>query len=453
MKPNLYLKNGLVVSEESTFHGGVVVTDGRIAQLVHGTPDIAATETIDLQGKHLLPGVVDAHVHLNEPGRTHWEGYRTGTMGAAAGGTTTVIEMPLNAAPPTSSAANFRLKQEAVKGEAVTDYALWGGLVDNNLTDLAELHESGVVAFKAFMTYVEEEFRRVDDDLIYLGMQQAKALGTLVGIHCENQYLTHTLAEQLKAAGRVDMAAWPESRPPSTELEAVQRAIYWAKVTGARLHIVHTTIPEGIQAVVQAKAEGVNVTVETCPQYLLFDEADYLRIGPTAKCAPPIRSRATVEALWECVFAGQIDLIASDHSPCPSEDKYRDSVWEMWGGISGLQTMLPGILSEGVIKRGLPLPMAVKLLSANPARVFGLYPQKGSLLPGADADFAIVDLDKPWTLTTEQLLYKNKHSPYVGYEYQCTVEQTIVRGQTVYRDGQITVEPGFGQLLKPVSPS
>ncbi|MEM7033604.1 MAG: allantoinase AllB [Chloroflexota bacterium] len=448
MTADLYLKNGLIVTEESEFNGGIVVSGGKIQQLVAGEVDIAADEIIDVAGKVVLPGIVDAHVHLNEPGRTHWEGYRTGTMAAAVGGITTVIEMPLNAAPPTIDKAKLALKRDAVKGEAVVDHAQWGGLVDNNLTDLADLHAGGVVGFKAFMTYVEEEFRRVDDDLIFAGMQQAKALGNLVGIHCENQYVTQFLSKKLQAEGRTDLAAWPEARPPHTELEAIQRAIYWAKVTGAQLHVVHVTIPEGIQAVVQAKADGINVTAETCPQYLLFDVDDYLRIGPTAKCAPPIRTRETVEAMWELVLAEKIDLIASDHSPCPSEDKAADNIWEVWGGISGLQTMLAGIVTEGVHKRGMTWSQIAKLMAANPARIFGLYPQKGALLPDSDADLTIIDPDKVWTLTQDQLFYRNKHSPFIDYTYTGSVTQTILRGKTVFHDGNIMVEPGFGQVLQ-----
>ncbi len=448
MKPDLYLHNGTVVTETGVFHGGVVVANGIISQVVAGTPPIEATATLDLQGKWLLAGLVDGHVHFNEPGLEKWERYRTGTRAAAAGGVTTILDMPLNSTPPTINLAELKRKRAAVQNEAVVDYAHWGGLVNNNLEDLRPLHEAGVIGLKAFMTYAPD-FPRVDDDLIHAGMEQVRALGNVIAIHSENEYVTAFRAAQLKATGRRDLAAWPESRPPFQELEAIRRALYWAEVTGAHLHIVHVSIAEGIHAAVQAWLEGVNVTVETCPQYLLLDLDDYLRIGPRAKCAPPVRSREHVEALWACVLAGLVDTIGSDHSPCTVQDKeigYTD-IWQAWGGISGVQTMLPALLTEGVHKRGLALPLLTRMVSANPARVFGLYPQKGTILPGSDADLVIVDPDRRWTLAAEDLYYRNRHSAFTGFEFRGRVERTLVRGVSVCEQGTITVEPGFGRLL------
>ncbi len=450
MKADLYLKNGLVVTEDTTFQGGVVVGQGKIVQLVSGDAAIAAEEVVDLQGKVVLPGLVDDHVHFNEPGREHWEGYQTGSMAAAAGGITTIMEMPLNATPPSIDKTKLLHKREAIQNKPVVDYAHWGGLVDNNLDALDGLHQEGVIAYKAFMSASGVDFERVNDDVLYAGLLRARELGNLVGVHAENEYVTALLGQQLRDAGRSDRAAWHESRPPSTELEAINRAIYWATVAQGNLHIVHVTIADGIRAAAQAKQAGVHVTVETCPHYLFFDHDDFIRIGPAAKCAPPIRSRKEVESLWECVLDGMVDTIASDHSPCPWADKApgMENIWQAWGGISGVQSMLPVMLTEGVHKRGLPLPSLVRMMAANPARIFGLYPQKGALLPGSDADLTIIDLNKEWTLSVDDLLYKNKHSAYVGYSFKGAVERTIVRGVTVYQDGQITASPGFGQLLR-----
>ncbi len=448
MKSDLYLQNGTVVTETGVFHGGVVVADGTISQVVSGTPAVEASETLDLQGKWLLPGLVDGHVHFNEPGMEKWERYRTATKAAAAGGVTTILDMPLNSTPPTINLQELERKRAAVQSESVVDYGHWGGLIDNNLADLPSLHDAGVIGFKAFMTYAPD-YPRVDDDLIYAGMEQVQELDNVVAIHSENEYVTAYLTRQLQDAGRRDLAAWPESRPPFQELEAIKRAMYWAGVTGARLHIVHVSIADGIHAAMQAKQQGVNLSVETCPQYLLLDLEDFERIGPRAKCAPPIRSRDHVEALWECVLDGHVDTIGSDHSPCTAQDKdigYTD-IWQAWGGISGIQTMLPGLLTEGVHKRGLSLPLLTRMVSANPARIFGLYPQKGALLPGSDADLIIVDPDRTWTLANEDLYYRNPHSAFTGFEFQGWVERTFVRGVTVCENGVITAEPGFGQLL------
>ncbi len=450
MYADLYIRNGRIVTENSTFIGGIVIREGKISQLVQGTPEIEATETIDATGLVVLPGVVNPHVHFSEPRPDPYEGFLTGTMAAAAGGVTTVIEMPLNAVPPTINREHLQNKQAVVEKTAVVDVGLWGGLVNNNLADLPDLEAGGVLALKSFMSDAGPDFARSDDDIVFAGLQFAAEHQLPVGVHCENEYITRSLKENLQQSGRKDLAAWPESRPPFQELEAIDRAIHLAKASGGQLHIVHISQGDGIRKTAQAKLDGVKVSNETCPQYLLLDLEDYLRIGPTAKCAPAIRPREIVEDLWDCVLAGQVDVIACDHSPCPIEQKegVADDVWRIWGGISGVQTLLPAILTEGVHRRGLSLSLLVKMMSSNPARIFGLYPQKGALLPGSDADIVLVDLDKSWTLQAETLLYLHKHSAFVGFDFKGEVVQTLVRGQTVWKEGKITAVPGSGKLLK-----
>ncbi|MHC1781869.1 MAG: allantoinase AllB [Anaerolineaceae bacterium] len=450
MSADLYLKNAQIVTEASVFSGGVVVEAGKITRVITGSADVDAREVIDLQGKLLLPGVVDGHAHFNQPGRDHWEGYRTGTMAAAAGGVTSVLEMPLNSTPPTITAKLLAHKRNVVRTEAVIDYAQWGGLVNDNIDDLAGMNAEGVIAFKAFMSASGVDFERLDDDLIYSGLLKMKELGNVVGLHAENEAVTSYLGKKIRATGRTDRAGWYESRPPETELEAVIRACYWAKVTGGNLQVVHVSIPEGLHAIASAKAEGAHVTAETCPHYLFFDHKDFERIGPAAKCAPPIRSRETVETMWQCVKDGLVDTIGSDHSPCSWDEKEKgmNDIWMAWGGISGIQLLMPALLTAGVHGHGLALTDLVRMVSGNPARLFGLYPQKGAIQPGADADMVVVDLEKEWTLSAEQLFYKNKHSAYVGYAFKGQVLRTLVRGVTVYQDGAIKVQPGFGNLLR-----
>ncbi len=450
MKADLYLHDGLVVTEDGAFHGGVTVKDGKIAQILHGDLAVEAEETIELGGKALLPGLVDDHAHFNEPGRTEWEGFLTGSMSAAAGGVTTPLEMPLNATPPTIDRAQLLRKHELASTQCVVDYAFWGGLVHDNLKEIDALHAEGVIGFKSFMSDAGTDFPRVDDDLLYAGLRKVKQLGNIIGLHAENDSIVSYAARQLREAGRVDRDAWLESRPPEGELEAIRRALYWAAAADARLHIVHISIADGVRAIAEARRSGTRATAETCPHYLCLDRDAFVRLGPVAKCAPPIRPRAEVEQLWKCLLDGMVDTVASDHSPCPVADKERgnDNIWEAWGGVTGIQTMLPAILTEGVHKRGLTLPHLVRLMSANPARIFGVYPKKGALLPGSDADMVIVDLDEEWTLSADQMFSKHKHCPYVGMHFKGQVERTIVRGTTVYQDGEILVKPGFGKLVR-----
>jgi len=449
-----YIKNARIFTDSEAFVGGLLIRGEKVAELVKGNPDIEAEEVIDFEGKVLLPGLVDDHVHFNEPGREDWEGYRSGTMAAAAGGITTVLEMPLNATPPTINQELLEKKREVVKGEAVIDYGNWGGLVDDNLADLPGLHEGGVVGLKAFMSSSGVDFERVDDDLLYAGLKLAGELGNLIGTHAENEYVTNYLGKLLRESGRIDRAAWPESRPPTTELEAIQRACYWAGAANGNLHIVHITIPDGIRAVEEAKNEGINVTSETCPHYLVFDLNDFEEIGPAAKCAPPIRSRENVEELWALVLKGKVDTIASDHSPCLWDDKApgMHNIWQAWGGISGVQTMLPAVLTEGVHKRGMRLQDIVRMMSTNPAKIFGLYPQKGTIQVGSDADFTVIDLDAEWALSSEDLFYKNKHSAYVGYQFKGKITHTYLRGEPVYQEGKIVAQPGYGRALRRIIP-
>jgi allantoinase len=276
-------------------------------------------------------------------------------------------------------------------------------------------------------------------------------LGTFVGVHAENEWLTRRLTQELRAAGRCDRRAWGEARPPAAELEAIRRAIFWSKTTGGRLHVVHVSLAAGVREATAAKLDGVPVTVETCPHYLSYDEDDFVRIGPLAKCAPPLRPRGEVEALWRAVLAGEVDVLASDHSPCTWAEKERgeNDIWQAWGGISGLQSILAALFTEGVQRRGLPLSALVRMTSANPARLFGLYPAKGSLLPGADADLVIVDPTATTTLRPEDLEYKNRHSVYVGRTFHAAVDTTLVRGTPVFAGGRVTGRPGYGRWIKP----
>lgn len=448
LQPDLYVRNGHVVTSGESFAGGVLVADGRILELVRGDPDHIASETIDATGQIILPGLVDPHVHFSEPGRGHWEGFATGSRAAAAGGITTFIEMPLNASPPTITADALAKKRAAAR-QSIVDYGLWGGLVTDNRADLADLHAGGVSAFKAFMCTGSFDFPRADDIVLEGGMAQVAAMGSLVAVHAEDEDMTRRLTADLRAAGRRDRRAWGEARPIIAELSAIRAAIAMAERTGVRLHIVHISCAAGVDLVSAAKRRGLPVTAETCPHYLVFSDKDLDRLGPVAKCAPPLRAPAEVDALWDRVLEGAIDIIASDHSPCLWEEKaVGDSdIFEAWGGISGLQSTLPALLVEGVEKRGLALPDLVRMTSTNPARIFGLAGKKGDLSPGHDADIVLVDPERQAILSPEDLFYRNRHSAYVGSAMHGMVRRTLLRGLTIFADGQIISAAPRGQFL------
>lgn len=446
--PDLYVRNGRVVTSGESFPGGVLVAGGRILEVVRGNLDMSATEILDANGQLILPGLVDPHVHFSEPGRGHWEGFATGSRAAAAGGITTFIEMPLNASPPTINAGALALKREAAR-QSIVDYGLWGGLVTDNRSDLNDLHAGGVSAFKAFMCTGSFDFPRADNIMLESGMGQVAQMGSLVAVHAEDEEMTQRLTADLRAVGRRDRRAWGEARPIVAELSAISSAIAMAERAGVRLHIVHISSAAGIDLVTAAKRRGVAVTAETCPHYLVFSEDDLERLGPVAKCAPPLRAPAEVEALWERVHDGAVDVIASDHSPCLWEEKVAGDadIFQAWGGISGLQSTLPAMLVEGVEKRGLPLTDLVRMTSTNPARIFGLAGRKGDLSSGHDADIVLVDPKARTSLAADDLFYRNRHSVYIGSAMHGMVTRTLLRGLTIFAEGQIMAGASGGLFL------
>jgi allantoinase len=443
---DLLVRGGTVVTPAAVERRDIGVLDGVVAAL---GPELEedARETVDAAGLHVFPGVVDAHVHCNDPGRAGWEGFAHGTRALAAGGATTFLDMPLNASPPTVDGPSFDLKLAAAEGTASVDFALWGGLVPGNADRLDELAERGVVGFKAFMCATGiDDFEMADDETLREGMTRAARLGLPVAVHAENAEPTTRLAAQAVAEGRTSLRDYLASRPVVAELEAIERAVGIAEETGCSLHVVHVSTGSGVQLVAAARARGVDVTCETCPHYLTLDEEDAEELGLVAKCAPPLRSREDVEDLWRAVVAGQVDLIASDHSPGPPDLKQGDDAFAAWGGIAGCQTLLRVLLTEGP-PRGLSLEAVAGLTAAHPARRFRLE-GKGSLAQGADADLTLVDLGVLAALTKEELLSLHRLDPLVGRPLRGRVERTILRGSTVCLGGDMVASPG-GRLVRP----
>lgn len=448
MSFDLAIVNGLVVRPEGSSRTNIGITNGVIAAISNEA--LTGREVIDATGLVVMPGAVDLHVHFSEPGRTHWEGWWHGSRAAAAGGVTTVIEMPLNAIPATTTLEALHLKLEAAKNQSFVDYALWGGLVDNNLEHLPALATSGVIGFKAFMVDIKDEsFQFVPEDMLRAGMREIAAQGHFLAVHAEDSAMAWANTAALQSAGRIDRQAWNEARSPEVELTAIRTALRLARETNCPLHIVHTSIPEGVDAIAQARAAGQAVTVETCAHYLRFTDQDFERLGPIAKCAPPLRDRARLQGLWERILDGTIDCITSDHSPCPTEDKARgdDNIWQAWGGITGIQSLVVSVLTEGR-KHGLSLERAAELLATNPAKIAGLWPRKGEIRIGSDADLILVNLDRHWTLGPEMLQSKHRHSPYVGLEFSVLLERVFLRGHAVSHAGEVIASP-YGCWLYP----
>ncbi len=443
---DLIVRDGTLVTDAGVATSDVGVVDGRIAVVA---PELAgdAGVIIDARGLHLFPGVIDAHVHLNEPGRTDWEGWTTGSAALAAGGATSCIEMPLNAHPPTVDGASFDAKRAAAEACSVVDFALWGGLVPGNRGEMADLAARGVVGFKAFMSRSgTDDFPAADDLTLLEGMTEAARLGLPVAVHAENDTITAGLAARAVAAGKTTARDYLASRPVIAEVEAIDRAILFAEETGCGLHVVHVSTGRGVARVVAARARGLDVTCETCPHYLVLTEDDLETIGAAAKCAPPLRPAAEREALWRALMAGEIALVASDHSPAPAELKTGDDFFSIWGGIAGVQSTLPLLLTH---RRGMSLPAIAEVLSGAVARRFRL-PGKGRLAVGADADLALVDLGAAWTLTVDDLRDRHRLSPYVGRRFQGRVVRTLLRGTTTYLEGEV-VAGSVGRLVRPES--
>ena len=403
-----------------------------------GFAEGSAREVIDASGLVVLPGVVDAHVHFNEPGRADWEGWATGSRGAVAGGITTVGDMPLNSTPPVVTVDAFEAKLRAGLASAVCDFSLWGGLIPGYVDRLDSLAAAGVMGFKAFMAHSGvDDFARADLVTLRAGMQRAARLKLPVAVHAE-------FDRPIPPGTGTSVADYIASRPVDSECDAIGAAIDIAGETGCALHVVHVSSGRGVSLIADARARGVNVTAETCPHYLVFTAADMERLGAVAKCAPPFRDVDEQAALRAHVLAGHIDTIGSDHSPSPWSLKTDANFFRVWGGIAGIQHLLP-LLFEPEL--GLGHTQIAQLTAENVARRFG-FARKGRLAVGYDADLVLIDPGDDYEVDAAALLYRHRLSPYVGRRLHARVRRTIRRGQTVYQDGRVLADRG-GQLVRP----
>jgi allantoinase len=353
--------------------------------------------------------------------------------------------MPLNSTPCCVNAREVDRKRAALEAASITDFALWGGLVPGSVPEMAAMADRGVVGFKAFMCDSGlPEFPRADDATLYDGLREAARLGLPIAVHAESEELTRAFGQRMQGRGARDFL---QSRPVVAELDAIQRALLLAGEAGAALHIVHISTGRGVALVAEARAKGVDVSAETCAHYLWFTEGDVERLGAIAKCAPPLRPAADAQALWRELLSGHVDIVASDHSPTEPARKAGDFV-SAWGGIAGVQSTLSVLLDRGYHDRGLTLERIAELVSATPARRFGIA-RKGTIVPGNDADLVLIDPHHTFTLREEDLQQRHKASPYVGQTFRGAVRRTVRRGETIFTDGHITAHGGGGRFVRP----
>lgn len=442
--------NGTVATDYGVFQAHVVIVGERIAALSTDDDIVRdAEEVIDASGYVVMPGAIDPHSHFEDPGHTEREDFTTGTMSAAAGGFTTVIEHPLTY-PPVTTVDLYTSKREMAKQKVMIDFGLWGALTPTSLQHMDGQWREGAMGFKAFIPFSDPSYPNASDDDLLLGMQTAAAKDALVLVHCENDDILQANRARLKAAGRRDFMAHPESRPPFTEEEAAHRALYIARHAGARLQVVHTSSPETLEVIIAARAAGQKASGEVCPHHLLLDLDDFQTLGPWGCCAPPIRSRAHVDGMWEHVLSGELDSLISDHCAYTIEEKqvgYED-ILECPLGCQVIQETVPSVFSEAVHRQGMALDAFARFSSTNAAKIIGIYPRKGTILPGSDADLVLWDLESEWVIdAASQQFSKNPWSPFDGRKLRARVMRTIVRGHTVYVDGEFHVEPGYGRFL------
>lgn len=447
MKFDVLVRGGEVVTPQGLRRIDLAIADGRFASLAPSL-DGPAPETLDATGLVVFPGILDAHLHFNEPGRTDWEGLETGSRALAAGGGTAFFDMPLNSTPPVLDAASFDIKRALAERKSCLDFGLWGGLTPGNTDRIAELADAGAVGLKAFLcaSGIDDFEAVVDEATLRRGLRAAAAADLLVAVHAEDDDLARRHTARILATGRRDALAWLESRPVEVELRAIERVLELAEEAGCRLHVVHVSCAEGLDAIAAAKARGVDVTAETCPHYLLLNDADVVRAGAAGKCAPPIRAEENRDELWRRIDTGKVDTIGSDHSPGPPALKTGDDFFAIWGGISGCQHGFPLLLSEALKRgeRGEVLVRFARLLAGNVARRFRLAKRKGSIEVGLDADFSLLRLGQPETLSNADLLYRHRQGPYDGRPCGVRVMETRVRG--------VVAGGSRGRFLRPYNP-
>jgi len=453
----LRIKNARIIENEQLKTVTIYVEKGKIKSIVPGDEVLLPTEKeIDVKGNMVFPGFIDPHVHFDDPGFTEREDFETGTRSAAAGGITTIIDMPCTSIPPVTTGQNFDYKLSIAKPKAYVDFAFWGGVTPQQVESgeykksLKELKDRGIVGVKYYTISGMELYPRMSVPNMDKAFRLMKELNLVCAIHAEDYYLVDYYSHLMQEMGREDPESWVEGRTYEAEPEAIWSVVGITKKVGNKLHIVHLSTKEGLNIIRWAKSHGVDITTETCPQYLIFTVEDFKKLGSVLKIAPPLRKEEDKEGLWQGLKDNSIDFICTDHAAGRyPEEKSESNIWKNYAGIPGTQLVVPSILYYGYHKGRLSLVEVQKLMSENAAKRYGLYPQKGTIKVGSDADFSVVDLDKEWTVEPLKLESKGKYSPLAGEKLKGKIYMTIVRGGIVYREDKGVIgKKGYGQFVK-----
>ena len=429
---DLVITNGTVVTPDAAFAAAIAIKDGRILSIGADAAMPRAAETFDARGLHILPGAIDVHVHFRDPGYPHKEDWASGTAAAAFGGVTTVFDMP-NTIPPTGDAATLEAKHAIAAQKACVDFGLYGLLGDDTIANVPALVAGGVIGFKLYMGNTFGKIPSPSTGAMLEAFEVVAPTGKRISLHAETNSIMERRQERLMRAGRHDPLAHIASRPAVVAVEAVSRAAILAEWTGARIHILHISSAEELRPLREAKARGVDITGETGPHYLMLSTDDYQALGGIIRVNPPVREPRNHAPLWAALGDGTIDMIATDHAPHTVEEKTRNDIWAVDCGFPGVETQMPLMLTA-VNEGRLSLTDYVRLSAANPAKTWGLYPRKGALQPGADADLAIVDLLRAHTIDDAALQSRSKITPWNGRRVQGLPLHTLVRGRFIMKD-------------------
>jgi dihydroorotase len=443
---DLVIRGGQVVTPDAVFKASVAVKDGVIAAL--GAADMMppAREVLDASGLHVLPGAIDCHVHFRDPGYPHKEDFASGTAAAACGGVTTVFDMP-NTIPPTGTAEAMAAKQAMAAAKAHVDFGLYGLLGEDTIANVPALIDGGAIGFKLYMGNTFGKIPSPSTGAMLEAFEAVAPSGKRISLHAETNSIMERRETRLREAGRTDPLAHIASRPAVVAVEAVSRAAILAEWTGARIHILHISSAEELRPLREAKARGVDITGETGPHYLMLSTDDYARLGGVIRVNPPVREARNQAPLWDALADGTIDLIATDHAPHAADEKSRNDIWTVDCGFPGVETQMPLMLTAVNAGR-LSICDYVRLSAAAPAQIWGLYPRKGVLQPGADADIAIVDLAHAWSIEDAKLQSRSKITPWNGRRVQGLPVHTLVRGRFVMRERRLLADTrGWGRSV------